>query len=482
MSRQVTALASVKPPKQYGTYEDAMRAAQQRFFSVGGHGLGTVFMDSQMKPRPGFTNELRLANVQSWIIENCAEDNDERIPTLHHLALKPWRTVMPSPVFALDEPLVFRRDGYLWRNLWHDSGADARAHQGTDEASIAEQCAPFLDLVGRCLNDPERVTYFIDWLRVALQPRDRKPPTALYTYGAPGQFKGTVLSCIAEAMGHTNVSVVGNEGVLTDMNAGELFQCRLAVAEEVRPHSHDGSAVYTTIKAMVASDGAKDRRKNRGFSYEVTPAMLWLQANHAPPFLEEGDRRFYVVRWEIDGLTDNDDPAVTSEKANISNSIHEWLHSGGAEALRAYLTMFPPTQRLGDAPATQERRDAIVTSSSLESKALADWLAEEVQEGIIVFRPHSLNLTQFRGKGKHVAREAELVEVALSSLSGAEDPRITVTGSAPLRGQSVYVREGWRIRNRELVHVSGETRPLDSTSVSDPTRWPFDLNGPPSTL
>jgi len=240
---------------------------------------------------------------------------------------------------------------------------------------MADACEPFLSLVWRCLDgDEERVRYFIDWLRVAVQPRDTKPPTAMYTYGAQGSFKGTILHCISEAFGHNNVTVVSTDDALADMNVAELFKSRLVVTEEVRPSSHDGSSIYTNIKGLVGSDAGTTRRKHMGAAYVQTPAMLWLQSNHPPPFLEEGDRRFWVTKWEIDGLTNNSDAEVSAEKTRIRNDIMAWLHDGGAEALRAYLTYFAPSQILGDAPATPERASAICGSMSLYGRQLAAWL------------------------------------------------------------------------------------------------------------
>lgn len=460
--------------RYFSNYDDAIRAAQQKFLSTGGHGLGLTFMDSSFKPRAGYANELRLTNVQAWIVENTEPTGQKKEPTLQELANKPWNSVMPNPVFELDEPLVFRRDGYLWRNTWYDTGVDARCHRDSTEAEVAEACGPFLSLVSRCLDgDQERVTYYIDWLRVALQPRDRKPPTALYTYGAQGSFKGTILNCLSEAFGHTNIVTVDNDKALVGMEYATLFKSRLVVVEEVRPSTHDGSAIYTNIKGIVASDAGTAEYKHDSNAFTNTPGMLWLQSNHPPPFLEDGDRRFWVVNWQIEGLTDNTDPEVSAEKARIRNEIMAWLHDGGAEALRAYLTYFPPTQILGDAPPTPERESAICGSMSLDSRALAAWLDHESRAQYLVFTEASLNLTgNFRGdRGKHIAREAGLVEVPLTSLSKADYPRITVSGAPEkLQGKKtvVWVRDGWAIKTgtpARLHSQNGEDAQLLSTST-----------------
>lgn len=456
-------ITTTNKPKPYTDYQQAQNAARQVFFHTSGHGLGMKFMRVDWEPMPGFPNEFGLANVRQWLSEHThiadGVDTDSapyKLPSMQALSNKAWHVTAPNPVFKLDAPNVFEAQGVYWQNRWLDSGADASSYADATEQAVAEACAPFLSLVSDCLGgDAERVQFFVDWLRVAMQPRKRKAPVAMYTYGAHGGFKGTVLECIREAFGETNVSVVKTDSELTDMNVGQLFESRLVAVEEIRPNSHDGSAVYTNIKGLVASDGGKARRKSASFTYESTPAMLWMQGNHAPPFLEEGDRRFWVVKWEVEGLTDNTNPEVSKRKREIRDGIMEWLYGGGAEALRAYLTYFEPSQRLADAPHTHERDMAISGNTSMASRTIQALIDSDDFASKVLFTHASLPLGRLREQGKYALEEAGLRWVTLTEIHGpdAKDPKLDMETSkgkkvSLVRGKNagVYLRHGWAVR------------------------------------
>lgn len=474
----------------------AIREAQKRFFVTGGQGLGLRFIDSQPErvategvnsdlvalegSTHGLYDNLTLQNVAEWINASTAIVGDVKPVTPRRLQGVRWNSVLPTEVYRVNKPLIMSSGHYYVRNGWRDTGVSLDHWIDRSEAEITEAAKHFTHLLTRCLgDDPERAEFFVDWLRTCIQKPASKPPTVPYTYGPGGQFKGEIMKAVQEAFGEYTVKNVARDSTLADKNAHEAFRSALTVVEEVRQGSHDGSTVYNAIKAYSTAARAYGEAKNAGQQYFDTPAGLWLQSNHPCPFLEDSDRRMWIVRWAIPELEDNQDEQVREEKGRIWREFDAWKKNGGTEALRAYLELIPPTREFSDAPWTPEKLEALAMcfdplASQLEKRLDEPELADKVlfnHDMLHVLVGSKINPSRVG----HLARDAGMTVTSAGAVATRFDPdrkdaRFRVGGEDAFRGRDeMFFRQGWGLAKRsgvwKLVHDDGSERPMTSDFV-----------------
>ena len=477
--------------------DEAIREAQKRFFVIGGHGLGLKFIDSKPErvaseginsdlslegSTHGLYDNLTLWNVCDWMNANTDfAGKDDKAMTPRKLQYLKLNSVLPTEVYRVHKPLIMSSGHYYVRNGWRDTGVCIDKWRDRSEAEITEAAKHFTDLLTRCLGDnTERAEFFVDWLRTCIQKPASKPPTVPYTYGPGGQFKGEILKAVQQAFGEYTVKNVTRDSTLADKNAHEAFRSALTVVEEVRQDSHDGSTVYNAIKAYSTAARAFGEAKNAGQQYFDTPAGLWLQSNHPCPFLEDSDRRMWIVRWAIPELEDNRDDEVRAEKGRIFEALEKWKKDGGLAALRAYLELIPPQREFNDAPWTPEKLDALALSFDPLASQLEKRLDDPRLSKHVLFDHTSVhNLlggTINPSRVSHLARDAGMYVTSANALAKAHDStvnrgRFRVGGVDAFSGNDVmFFREGWSLAKRsgvwKLVHVDGDERPLSAASVS----------------
>ena len=463
---------------------DPWEEAKQRFFQMDGAGANTKYWDS-------LTRQVVTAiNVVSWLRDAGANGADRLTASALHLG--GWRSVTPHMKFALGKAPVITTEGISTANSWWDNGVVASHYKSLAAEEIEANAKPFLDLLRLVIckrenaygDDDGRVAYLVDWLRYTFQNLGGKPPVSPYTYGAQGFFKGTVMNAISKAFGHNTARIVGQDKAVLDKNAWQLFQAGLVMVEEVRPQSHDGSAVYNALKSLITSEGGIDAGKHVGFEQRETPASLWLSSNHPPPFLESGDRRFWVIKWECDleNLNDYnvDDPNWVSEfKSMVFREFKGWLDDeDGYAKLRAFLEYVPTTFEPGDAPTTDEKELAMGLSQSHEVAALEDLL--EAHPEVVIWSDKAisdeLNLRNPK-QAKHLALDVGMQPDQLTRHSESKKPRAREGDRILLSGKRVfYVREGWEFgKDQHGYFVKGPDGRMSITAdiVADhmPVRW-----------
>ena len=442
--------------------------AMKRFYVTGGHGLGLRFFDAEAFA-PEVEN-LTLQNVVWWVNEELAEG--EELLTPQEAQFKHWHPVAPNTVYRINKPPVFRSGDFLVRNEWSDTGADITEWQTRSHEEIEQAARPITDLLRRCLQTEERFTFYVDWLRTCVQIG--KPPVVPYTHGSQGQFKGVIKTSLGLALGPHSLKSVKSDADLTDMNAWEAMQSAVCVVDEVRSSSHDGSKVYNAIKGFATERRGTVRQKHAGMVERDQPAGLWLCSNHPVPFLEQGDRRFWVVTWEIEGLTDNSDPEVIAEKGRIHDELMDWLEDDGAAIWRAYLQLIPPTQKIVQAPMTPEKEQASAFGTDELAHKLADILETRFKEHQVLFTtdvvgelfPDTVRVNESRIK--HLASEAGLRLTTLGECGAkgdnaelkVEDKRIVRRSNRPF-----YLRDGWKLSKSQgrwtVTAPDGTAKPIE---------------------
>ena len=276
--------------------------------------------------------------------------------------------------------------------------------------------------------------------------KTEKPHVAFYFYGKQGMGKGVFGRTLEAVFGGTAVMTVPDEKSLTSMSSVDVFSRTWAIVDEV--NILKGSTNYNTIKTHTGSTHTSSARKNEHFRTWYIPAQLLMFSQKPPTFIEAGDRRFFISRWE----TDFESPQA---KDDYFRNYTNWLHDrGGFEAIAGLLeaTDVSKVRPESQAMITPEKRQvvAMVTDDSVQEMVTQIeeypericWTEEDFSE---IFVEQSVNQKQYGYK----MEEAGLVEQIKRKFEGK-------------RSIKFYLRKGWEIRI-----VNGEGSWLQSASDTD---------------
>ena len=449
---------------------DPRNDAKHRFFHMDGHGAGAKYWDTKTR------QVVTAINVADWISKQGAEVKPSFIGS------QAWPSVTPHKRFKLKGPPIIEEHGIRSVNSWYDDGVDASKYRECTAEEITANAQPFVSLLELVINRSEngyadvdgRVQYFTDWLRYVFQNPGAKPPVAPYTFGPHGYFKSTVMNTLADAFGQNTARIADQDKEVLDKNSFELMQSALVMVEEVRPSSHDGTDVYNALKAAITGKAKFAAAKHKGYEQRETPASLWLSSNHEPPFLEEGDRRFWVIQWGeaptelMDTFEDADEYAefILEWKSQVFREYRQWLdEEDGLAKVRAYLEYVPSQFRPTDAPMTPEKRTAMGIALRPEVYALRELL--EDNEDVVIWTADDLmtllNLDK-ESQVKHIAQEAGLKGDVLQNYSDAKRPELK-RGSTTIRGKKAFFRRP----DHKLASNDGKWR------ITPPTGQPLEV-------
>ena len=100
---------------------------------------------------------------------------------------------------------------------------------------------------------------------------------------------------------------VANEGALNSGSQVDIFTGTWAIVDET--NINRGSVDYNTIKSMTGQTFVTSSRKHEHFNRFYIPAQLIMFSQRPPTFIEPGDRRFFINRWdtEFESQTAKDD-------------------------------------------------------------------------------------------------------------------------------------------------------------------------------
>jgi len=174
--------------------------------------------------------------------------------------------------------------------------------------------------------------------------------------------KGIFGRTIEAVFGTSAVMTVPDEKSLTSMSSVDVFSRTWAIVDEV--NIEKGSTNYNTIKTHTGSTNTNSARKNEHFRQWHIPAQLMMFSQKPPTFIEAGDRRFFISRWE----TEFESP---QDKDNYFRDYANWLHDeGGFEAIAGLLRITDASKLRPESPAmiTPEKRQvvAMVTDDSVQ--------------------------------------------------------------------------------------------------------------------
>ena len=287
---------------------------------------------------------------------------------------------------------VITVNGHHYRNLWRkpDVEPDSRADS-----------KPFIKHLTDMLGSKKKADYLIDMLAYRYQKGhiDSKPHIAFYFYGElQGMGKSLLATTLTKVFGESAVSNVSDERALESMSAIDVWRRTWLIMEETS--FKVGSNAYKDIKAHTGKDHSKAPRKGEHFNNYEIPAQLIILSNHAPTFLESGDRRFFISKWQKKFDTPEDKDAYFRDYLG-------WLHHGGYAAIAGILKErdISKVKLESPAPITSEKEialaittDPVVEEMKIELAEKPNkhlWVEEEFQD---IFDRYHVNKNQMKYK------------------------------------------------------------------------------------
>jgi hypothetical protein len=384
---------------------------------------------------------------------NPTSTTDEANKALRNAHFHP---IVMEPQYRPHEGEAAYIDGLYFPNVWRKSEVVPTEYTSVAKARSKNiGAAPFIQHVQRMLGDTEmdldhpdsKAGYLIRMLAYRFQKHDfretEKPHVAFYFYGKQGMGKGIFGRTLEAVFGKSAVMTVPDEKSLTSMSSVDVFSRTWAIVDEV--NIEKGSTNYNTIKTHTGSTNTNSARKNEHFKHWHIPAQLLMFSQKPPTFIEAGDRRFFISRWE----TEFESP---QDKDNYFRDYANWLHDeGGFEAIAGLLKVTDVSKLRPESPAmiTPEKRQvvAMVTDDSVQDMvemidAEPDRICWTEDDFLEIFLEQEISQKQRHYK----MEEAGLVEQMKRKYEGK-------------RSIKFYLRKGW-----EINIVNGRGSWLQSTA------------------
>ena len=348
---------------------------------------------------------------------------------------------------GIDTPVI-NKDGIYFLNSWRKPACIPRAFSSIEQARSHDGAAPFIEHLQLMLADkhmdldhPEsKAGYLIRMLAYRYQVHDfrdgQKPHIACYFWGKQGYGKGVFSDTLSAVFGESAIRKVANEGALNSGSQVDIFTGTWAIVDET--NINKGSVDYNIIKSMTGQTFVTSSRKHEHFNRFYIPAQLIMFSQRPPTFIEPGDRRFFINRWdtEFESQTAKDD---------YFKAYTDWLYKkDGFAAIAGLLAITDISEFRIESPPlmTDDKRMVInmVTDYSVSDiKDIIDqrpdqicFLADEFQD---VWDKYQIKREQFKYK---------LEEAGLSD-----------TGKRRYRGQhrQFYIRNSYRLPRQQGVKL-----------------------------
>ncbi|MFM2119062.1 MAG: hypothetical protein RL722_530 [Pseudomonadota bacterium] len=285
------------------------------------------------------------------------------VKNLQHMfsrdAIKEWKS-HPGRHIVRPEQVVFdpaERCGSECINLFRGWGVKPSAGD----------VAPFLDeLRHNCNEDEEVMSWVLDWLAYPLQFPGSKMQTAILMHGPEGSGKNLLFECYAQIHGRHS-QTVGQAQIESNWNewkSGKTFILFDEVVSQSEKRHQKGKlkALITQAKANIEAKFADLR------SEDDRSNMVFLSNETAPLALDDGDRRYCVIRVESKGA-----PALHS-------AFVAWRDKGGASALFDFLLArdLAGFSVATKPPLTEAKEDLIELGRTSPARFWRAWSAGEI--------------------------------------------------------------------------------------------------------
>jgi hypothetical protein len=139
-----------------------------------------------------------------------------------------------------------------------------------------------------------------DWLAWCLQNESDKPGWAPFLFSAEkGSGKSTFAKVAGLLFGDQNTATENNINKLVSRFNAPVLEKMLVICEEL--YLPPGSDKANAVKTFITEKDAVVEHKYQAVQQVQQVCCFVFITNHKPVWLEQGDRRFYVVHVDHDG-------------------------------------------------------------------------------------------------------------------------------------------------------------------------------------
>ena len=354
---------------------------------------------------------------------------------------------------ANKQKIIFE-DGVVSVNRWTQP-----KYRALEASSIAAQA--FDDFICYVIPQEKDRAVFLDWLAWCLKYETQKPKWAVMLYSnKQGTGKTALTDVCRELFGLQNTSRINGVTKLVARFNKEILQHKLVIVEEVEVRK--GSKDANSIKSLITEDSTTVEAKGLPSSVERINCAFILTTNHLPLWLEEADRRFFILNFDHQGYNNGGDDYenftqivgrlkdLISTKAGV-RSIYDSL-------MQRDLARHNPNSL----NVAEHSTEIMVQLRSLAPDVVRQQIEEQLEEHLINFVP-----VEFAGEvvKKFAYREAN-AQTHLFTEMGWEKRRFAWDGgiqkwvwykpqtNQPKAGQ-VWVKGGFRIPVERLANIDG---------------------------
>ncbi|AGI67003.1 hypothetical protein OAN307_c13100 [Octadecabacter antarcticus 307] len=145
----------------------------------------------------------------------------------------------------------------------------------------------------------ERET-LINWLAWVLQNEGKKPKWAILLYSQKQGTGKTTLTDVCKALfGPANTGKTNGVSKLVGRFNKEVLDNKLVIVEEVEVKK--GSTDANRIKTLITEDSTMVEAKFMPSHDQIIHCAFVMTTNHLPLWLEEADRRFFILNFDHEG-------------------------------------------------------------------------------------------------------------------------------------------------------------------------------------
>lgn len=166
--------------------------------------------------------------------------------------------------------------------------------------SVEADWGPFDDFMRVTFQREDERRMLIDWLAWCLQNEGDKPGWAPFLFSAEkGSGKSTFAKIAGKLFGEHNVATENNINKLVSRFNAPILEKKLVICEEL--YLPPGSDKANAVKTFITEKEAVVEHKFQAVQQVEQVCCFIFITNHKPVWLEQGDRRFYVVHVDHDG-------------------------------------------------------------------------------------------------------------------------------------------------------------------------------------
>jgi len=186
---------------------------------------------------------------------------------------------------------VIFKDGVATVNLWK---YPAYRRGKSVQAQAFDQFLAFV------IPDETERNVFLNWLAWSLKHEDQKPRWAVMLYSRKqGTGKTVLTELVKDLFGAANTSRINGVRQLVARFNKEVLQHKLVIVEEIEVRK--GSKEANQVKSLITEDSTTVEAKGLPSSVEPICCAFLMTTNHLPTWLEEADRRFYILNFDHEG-------------------------------------------------------------------------------------------------------------------------------------------------------------------------------------